>query len=437
MNFINPRKLSIAAMILFMSATAFAQEDKIPTGWSFGGVPAIAYNSDTGFMYGIVLNTYNYGDGSTYPDYKYTINTTWTRTTKGSGENTLFFDSKYLLPGGIRITSELSYLTEQALPFYGFNGFESQYNSAFEDQEDDNYITRVFYRHERNIFKLTSDFQGKLLKDNLRWIGGAGYWNTEVGSVDVATLNKGQDEVDKLPVYENPDSIGLYDQFRNDGVISGNEVEGGNTNYIKLGVVFDTRDNEPNPMSGMWTEVLLTAVPGFLGNDFSYQTLTATHRQYFTIRPRNLSFAYRIGFQKQLGDDVPFFMLPFYQGSFKTTEGLGGSKSLRGILKNRIVGAGIGFANMEVRWKFYRTIVFGQNLYLAINTFLDAGKVITPFETPVDQPENTTEEKLHLSYGAGFRIAMNENFIIAIDYGMAGDEQDGSSGLYIGLGYLY
>jgi len=35
------------------------------------------------------------------------------------------------------------------------------------------------------------------------------------------------------------------------------------------------------------------------------------------------------------------------------------------------------------------------------------------------------------------RIALNENFIVAVDMGFAGDEADGSSGLYIGLGYLY
>jgi hypothetical protein len=42
-----------------------------------------------------------------------------------------------------------------------------------------------------------------------------------------------------------------------------------------------------------------------------------------------------------------------------------------------------------------------------------------------------------MSYGGGFRIALNENFIISVDYGMAKDELDGNSGLYIGLGYLY
>jgi hypothetical protein len=32
---------------------------------------------------------------------------------------------------------------------------------------------------------------------------------------------------------------------------------------------------------------------------------------------------------------------------------------------------------------------------------------------------------------------MNQNFVIAADYGIAANEQDGSSGMYIGLNYLF
>ena len=79
-------------IILFCSVNLLAQSEKTITGWSFGGVPAVAYNSDTGFLYGIVLELYNYGDGSYNPDYLYTTAPTSTRTTKGSGVNEIFFD---------------------------------------------------------------------------------------------------------------------------------------------------------------------------------------------------------------------------------------------------------------------------------------------------------------------------------------------------------
>jgi hypothetical protein len=94
-------------------------------------------------------------------------------------------------------------------------------------------------------------------------------------------------------------------------------------------------------------------------------------------------------------------------------------------------------ANMEARWKFYKTVIGGQNLYLALNGFSDFGQVLTPYEVEGQSLPVAAEEGLHLSFGGGLRVVLNENFIIAVDYGMAKDEQDGNSGLYIGLGYLY
>jgi len=239
----------LVVILMFSMVFAFGQEAK--TGWGFGGVPAVAYNSDTGFLYGIVFEAYNYGDGSHYPDYDYTIKPTWTRTTKGSGENTLFFDSKYLLPNDIRVTAYAGYLTEQALPFYGFNGYEANYTPGFEASDSSNYVTRMFYRHERNTLRLSADFQKSVINENIRVIAGFGYIDTQVDTVDEEGLNEGKDE-DLLPL----DAATLYDNYVGAGLIRDEEKHGGVTNFIKLGLVYDTRDNEPNPMSGIWTEAL-------------------------------------------------------------------------------------------------------------------------------------------------------------------------------------
>ncbi len=424
-------KILVIVFVIALSMGVTVGQDDAPTGWSPGGVPAIAYNSDTGFLYGAIIDIYNYGDGSKYPDYIHATRLTWTRTTKGSGENIIFFDSKFLLPYDVRITAEAAFLTEQALPFYGFNGDN---NPAHEDEDDDAYKSRIYYRHERNITKFTTDFQKNLFMPNLRGIFGLAYFKTEVATVDTAKLNDGKDAEDQLP-----EITIMYDDYVTRGALSADEALGGKTNYVKLGLVYDTRDNEPNPMSGIWTEALITVVPSGLGNDFSYTLFTGTHRHYFTIIPNDLSVAVRLGYQTVISGDIPFFMLPIYQSSYRATEGLGGSKSLRGILKNRLVGNSIGFGNLEVRWKFLRTKLFGQNLYLALNGFVDAGQVLSEYgNDEYEKIRNSNgDQSLHMSYGSGFRIALNENFIVAIDYGMAKDELDGSSGLYIGLGYLY
>jgi hypothetical protein len=63
-----------------------------------------------------MVNFYFYGDGSTYPEYRHSIYTEISRFTKGSGINRFFYDSKYLIPG-IRLTADVSYLTETSFTF--------------------------------------------------------------------------------------------------------------------------------------------------------------------------------------------------------------------------------------------------------------------------------------------------------------------------------
>ena len=50
---------------------------------------------------------------------------------------------------------------------------------------------------------------------------------------------------------------------------------------------------------------------------------------------------------------------------------------------------------------------------------------------------NPGTEKFHMSAGISIMLAMNQNFVIAIDIGKAFNEQDGNIGFSIGLNYLF
>lgn len=412
---------------------------------SYAGFPVLGYNTDIGFQYGIIFNMFNYGDGSYYPEYKYSLYSEFSRTTKGSGINQVFFDSKHLLPANLRITADLSYMTELALNFYGFNGYEAVFNRGFEDATDERYISRVFYRHERKFTRFTMDLQGRLGIDNLRWLAGVGYFDLKVGSVDIDRLNKGKNEADKLP-----DTSLLYDEYVKWGLIAENEKDGGHVPSLKFGLIYDSRDHEVNPMKGIWTELLLFYSPAILGNEhYAYTKVAITHRQYFTLIKDKLSFAYRLGYQGTLGGKVPFFMEPYMITSFAmvtTTDGLGGAKTLRGILRNRVVGEGTGYGNFEFRWKFFKTVLWNQNFYFALNAFSDVGRVLQQKDVELQadsEPDNpqdyfeTAGEDWHWTAGGGFRIVMNRNFVIAVDYGKAFDQRDGKEGIYAGIGFLF
>ncbi len=422
-----------------------SDKENIKKGLSFGVLPVISYSSDLGFQYGIIFNLFAYGDGTYYPDYKYSLYTEISRTTKGGGINQIFFDSKHLIPGNIRVTADLSYLTMMALNFYGFNGYDAIYNNNFEDDSQEGYISRMFYRHERKFTRFTMDFQGRLKSDKLLWFGGIGYFDLKVTSVNIDKLNKGKEESDLLP-----DTALLYDKYIDWGILKENEKEGGLIPSLKAGIVYDTRDIEANPNKGIWTEAILFYVPKILGNEsHSYLKLSVTHRQYLTLVKNKLTFAYRLGYQGTIAGTVPFYMQPYMISSFAkftTTDGLGGAKTVRGIFLNRIVGDGIAFSNFEFRWKFLKTVLWKQNIYLALNAFADGGMVVNKIkieDSPDISPDIVSDffkkdaEKYHWAVGGGFRIAVNENFIVAADVGKALDKQDGNLGVYIGIGYLF
>jgi len=126
-------------------------------------------------------------------------------------------------------------------------------------------------------------------------------------------------------------------------------------------------------------------------------------------------------------------------------DGLGGARTIRGVLRDRITGDGVAFGNAELRWKFFKSVVMKQNLYLGLTAFMDGGMVvqdhkITPNTVPEDMKAfyfNQSSDRLHLSAGLGLRIAINDNFIISADYGFALDKQDGTNGLYLGIGNIF
>jgi len=444
------RTLSVFLISLFVFSVS-AQEKKVKTGWKFGGaLPTITFDSDLGFQYGALFEFFNYGDGSTYPDYFDHTYTEASHYTKGSGIYRFMYESNHLIPG-VHMTSDLSYLPDKASQFYGYNGYESVFNSDWMDEESATYRTRMLYRFERNQFRFKNDFQGKLSGDHIKWSAGFAFQNFETNSVDINKLNKGKDV--KLPLV---DSVpGLFERYKALEIIPEDQADGGWVNTIKAGLMWDSRDNRPNPMKGIWTEIGVEIAPKFLGNDWGFSKLFITHRQYFTLIEKDLSLVYRLGYQSTMSGNVPFF----YQSQVitsmltgATSEGLGGSSTLRGVLKNRVIGDAFFMGNIELRWKPVYFTFLKQDCYVGLNSFYDFGRIVKAISLPDNlEPTfnslysaetfsdyfNLGEEKFHQSAGVSIMLVMNQNFVIAIDIGKAFNEQDGNIGFSIGLNYLF
>jgi len=64
-----------------------------------------------------------------------------------------------------------------------------------------------------------------------------------------------------------------------------------------------------------------------------------------------------------------------------------------------------------------------------------------PDDLPDDYPDQLLDldakEVPHLGFGGGIHFALNQNFILTVDYGMAAKKADGDTGLYVNMDFLF
>jgi outer membrane protein assembly factor BamA len=420
-------KRSIAFFSLLFSFVFALPQQKIKRGFGFGALPAISYDSDLGFQYGALVNLYHYGDGLRYPSYDHSLYMELSTYTKGRVIARVRYDSEKLIPK-VRSTFDVSYVTDPMADFFGFNGYQSIYDNV-------NNQNRVFYKNSQSMFRIKTDFLGSFGDSKFGWVAGYTFYNFKNDTVNISKLG-----VD----YEGQS---LFDKYKHWWLIQNNEANGGQINYLKVGLKYDSRDQLACPMKGIFTEAVIQSAPKFLNQKYPHSKFAVIHRQYFTIA-KDLSFAYRLDYQATVGKDkVPYYAQPLLITSYlmaATNQGLGGKSSIRGILRNRIIGDAVGFGNFELRYKFLRFEWLKQNFYLGTNVFFDSGIIFKP----VDISQSLVNAhstyfkpfeygKFHSAAGLGLKIGWNENFVISADYGKAFEKQDGNAGFYIGLNYLF
>lgn len=424
-------KKLVLAISFVMTVSAVFSQQKVKKGLGFGALPAISYDSDLGFQYGALVNLFDYGDGTNYPKYKHSLYLELSTYTKGTTIARVRYDSEHLIPK-IRTTLDVAYVPDQMADFYGFNGYQSIYDNNLNESY------RNFYKNEKNTFRIKADFQGYFGESKFGWVAGYAFYNFKMDSVDIDKLN--------LAAVPGGD---LFQKYKSWGLISQEEADGGSINYLKAGFKYDSRDQLACPEKGIFTEAVIQSAPKFINEAFPHTKLAIIHRQYFSLA-KDLQFAYRLDYQTTIGSNkVPYFAQPELITSFliaASNQGLGGKSSVRGILRNRVVGDAVGFGNFEFRYKFLRFEWLKQNFYLGTNVFFDSGLVLQPIEMDLSAVSATDRAtyfsnyesgKFHSAAGIGLKIGWNENFIISADYGKAFNKQDGNSGMYIGLNYLF
>ena len=467
------RKLLAVASILLMSFALQAQDsiqnndngkkkekiynekgELIKKGWNFGPLPVVGFNSDLGFQYGACVDIFNYGDGSRYPKFDYKMNFEASAYTKGS-LNLRFYGDFYNLMPNSRLFVDAGYFTDKRFEFYGFNGFASPYENiyvlnqgtTFDEENVTPDVNSVLYRMDRKQFRFNSSLRNKFgFGEHLFYGVGLSYFNYNMGRIDIAKYD---------------DQVTLYELYCKSGLIRANEADGGNVTQLKLAFIYDSKNHDSDPTQGAYFEATVTAAPDFIdGEGYSHATFNAVWQHYIPIVKEDLTFAYRLVTQNVIAGDIPYYAMfnsnmMFYKKM--STDAMGGANSVRGINRNRVIGAGYAWLNAELRWKVARFQFINQNWNIALNPFFDAGMVTQSYRlaeqeaawSTIEQEYNLSadetnliysgdQEGIHTSAGCGLKLIMNKNFIISAEAAKALDARDGNNlKVYIGFNYLF
>lgn len=437
-------------------------KDSIRRGWTFGILPSVAYDADKGFQGGLLSNIYYFGDGSTYPEYLHSFYVEMAYTTKHCGIFRFNYDSKYLIPNH-RLTVDISYLPDAICDFYGYNGYQTVLNREWINNKKypDTYISRVFYRSRRDMFRIAADISGKI-SGNWYWNAGLGVYWFKIGSVNLDMINKGKKEENKLPTGVE----GMYEKYVKWGIIGADEAKGGWHPYLRGGVTYDSRDRQQNPNKGIYADAFLTYTAAF-GALKAYNNLKINidFRHYVPVYKDFVLFAYRLSCQLTTAGKSPFYQNNIWNTLYiqrVTYEVLGGGNTTRGIARHRGTANGFAFANVEFRFKLCKFAIKKEQFYIGLNPFFDGAIILQPYKLDKDEiirniEQNDPEFDLakldqylnfdnpqiyrpHLSAGLGLKIAMNDNFVLSVDWAVPFDKRDNAnqfSNFYVKMNYMF
>ncbi len=418
------RSISLALCLSLSLGTLLAEnrESVVKTGLSFVPFPMAGYDGAKGILFGALMNVYDFGDGSAYPNPRSSCYFEASGYTGGSKTFVASFDSGSLFPK-MRINLAASHCADNAMEFFGFGGRRTFYDAAADEG---------FYKYSRSTTNLKADFSGNIT-GHLSWE--AGYHFNAFGSKDYHPKDEEK-------------GISLFSLYRSWGIIPPDEIFRKYSSAVRLGLRYDSRDYEGVPTKGILAGASIVAAPAFFGSSDSYLKVQATFRQYIPLANECLTLAYRLDYQDFIGG-APWYVLPYYTpgGPVYDNTALGGYRTVRGLMYNRVSDSGTGFFNTELRWKFAGFPLLKQDIGLMLSGFCDGITTLRHFnvsnrteafpELYSKFTKSASGDTLHLSAGAALKIILNRNFVLNIEYALALSAQDGAGVMYFNTGFYF
>jgi hypothetical protein len=427
-----------------------AKDPDYRTGLGFAGLPLLNFNSDEGVGYGLRLAVYDYADNQ--KPYRYALIGQFFQTTNWVMSHRLIFDAPKFLGTRWRLDGELRLNADKFSPWYG-TGNDATFVPAYIECEDrtglktnpdvcadkdgpgagadpnPDFRGLRYYNYESVtpllIFNVRGDLSGP-------WKAFGGYRFRMTFLKTRYTLEDlGQTTPSKLQEDLAAGVPPVVNALGQDNAGASYLPPRRNAELV-AGIVYDSRDNEPAPTSGMFHDIALVGAGPILGGEFWYGGVTSVLRFYQHMDDeKRFVLTMRVLLDAKFGD-VPFYMFP-YVPSIKDISNSGGAESIRGVLKNRLQGKIKLYLTPELRWTFLIVRPWGQRIDMGLVGAIDVGRVWADAANLGDFVPDFRAFKAGANLG--FRIALNENFLVRVDYARA--LNDPSGGLYITFDHMY
>lgn len=409
----------------------FLLKDK-PEGRFVTGVPAIAWDQETGLTLGVLGFLFDNGQKAdpffrTTP-YRQKISVEGLEFMSGGRRYTAALDQPNVSGGPYRLRAEARYAADPLENYFGFGGTAMQdfhfpgapgrffpTYSGYQDalrRESNGFAYTKYDKYESREISLAVAVERDMFGGIVRPLVGLTVRHTAIGDL----TGEGIDAVD--PSGRDVEAIEQPTRMHTDclaGMITG--CNGGFDNILKLGLSLDTRDFEPDPYSGVLAQVASELSAKALGSDFEYQRVSLSVSGYRSLFPRvaRLVLAGRGLYSMQFGN-VPFFSLPTLALNERDISGLGGFATMRGFVDHRFVGDSAVLVNSELRWSIFDGgYVFGQHLRPMLVPFADAGRVFDGTRLRFDG--------WRANYGIGFRVIWDTVTVASFDFGVSSEQK--------------
>ena len=340
----------------------------VASPFTYGFYPGLTYDSNEGLVMSLNLGFYYQPDSLVQPFSSGIDPLRIIYSTKGQRNIELFWDNPSFLLKKIRWNLYAQYYRHLRYDFVGRDDFIYL-------PPDLSAIVDDFYFYEKERTRLIGQWQIPLFPKTALLTG--------------FSLNRH---------WNKSDSFSYLNFMHSRGFISNREYSGGSFYTARLGLLFDSRDDEKNPQSGWWNELIFSPTVAGLG-DFQFHKLFVMVNCYGSPA-ESWVLTPRLTFQKSWGNE-PFFSLVEYVNSLERYEGIGGNYSVRGLTRNRLVGSEQLTLNIELRYMTFHHEFRNEQFDFQFLLFHDLGGV------------NLSSEPLWMNgYGAGLRLYWNKVFLI-------------------------